>query len=311
MTEQMVERVCAALAQEPLLDSVHLAGGEATLHFELLLSLVRHAVRYDVPLSYVETNAGWCADREETRDKLTQLKSAGLPALLVSASMFHLEFVPFINTRNCVEVGQEVFGPDRVIIWLPHMYRLLAQLPDEQRTWSLPEFCGHFGLELDDPRLPGLYQVIPGGRAPEALRKCYQPRPPEAFRRDLCHSELFSTTHFHIDLYGNLFTGFCAGLAAGTVDELHPEITPERFPLSHTLSEKGPCGLVDLAIREHRFTPRQDGYASKCDLCYDVRQYLHETGGFEELRPGDYYRCGEVGHRLPPPRKRPQATDTG
>ncbi len=288
----MVEHVCAALAREPLLHSVHLAGGEATLRFELLLSLVRVAVKYDVPLSYLETNASWCADREETRDRLLQLKSAGLPALLVSASMFHLEFVPFVNTRNCVEVGHEVFGSDNTIIWLPHTYRLLAQLPDERRTWSLPEFCHHFGLELDDSRLPGLYQVIPGGRAPEALRNCYERRPPEAFRHDRCNGELFSATHFHIDLYGNLFTGFCAGLAAGTVDELHPEITPERFPLTNTLCEKGPYGLSDLAIHEHGFTPRQDGYVSKCDLCYNVRQYLHETGSFEELRPADYYQRG-------------------
>ncbi len=289
MTLETAERVFSALAKEPMLDSIHLAGGEATLRFDHLVDTVRLAVDMGVPLSYVETNAGWCADREETRSKLTRLREAGLPAILVSASMFHNEFVPFAYTRNCVEIGREVFGYGGVIVWLPNMYEMLSKMPGENETHGLREFCEFFGLEQWDSRLPRLYGVIPGGRAPEALQKCYTLRPAEAFRAERCDGEIFSTTHFHIDLYGNLFTGFCAGLVAGTVDNLHPEITPESFPLLHTLVEKGPFGLMEMASRQYGFTPRDAGYASKCDLCYDVRKHMYEKGEFEELRPGDYY----------------------
>jgi hypothetical protein len=42
---------------------------------------------------------------------------------------------------------------------------------------------------------------------------------------------------------------------------------------------KGVCG----------FTPREDGYVSKCDLCQHVRQVLHATGDFPELQPASFY----------------------
>jgi MoaA/NifB/PqqE/SkfB family radical SAM enzyme len=291
MTLDMAERVFSALKDEPMLDSIHLAGGEATLQFDLLVDTVRLAVDMGVPLSYVETNAIWCAEREETREKLAKLRKAGLPAILVSASMFHNEFVPFAYTRNCVEIGEEVLGRGGVIVWLPNMYRILFQMPGENETHSLREFCEFLGISQCDPNIPNLYGVIPGGRAPEGLRECYKLRPAEAFESERCDAEIFSTTHFHIDLYGNLFTGFCAGLAAGTVENLHPEIMEESFPILHTLVEMGPYGLMEMASKGYDFTPREDGYVSKCDLCYEVRKHLHMRGDLHELRPPDYYRC--------------------
>ena len=291
MTLEMAERVFSALTNERMLDSIHLAGGEATLRFDLLVDTVRLAVDMGVPLSYVETNASWCADREETREKLTKLREAGLPAILVSASMFHNEFVPFAYTRNCVEVGKEVFGYGGVIVWLPNMYRIMLQMPGENEIHSLREFCEFLGISQRDPSIPDLYGVIPGGRAPEGLRGCYKARPAEAFGSERCDAEIFSTTHFHIDLYGQLFTGFCAGLVAGTVDNLHPKITAESFPILNRLVEKGPFDLMEMASKDYGFTPRKDGYASKCDLCYDVRKHLHKKGDLHELKPGDYYRC--------------------
>jgi hypothetical protein len=291
MSLEMAERVLVALAHEPALESVHLAGGEATLNSELLLAVVQMAIKHDVRLSYLETNAAWCADLDETFRRLTRLKEAGLPGLLVSASMFHLEFVPFAYTRNCVDAACQVFGRHNVLIWLPHMYAALDQMPDHHRTWRLSEFCDHFGLARYDERLPGLYQTIAAGRAPEALRECYTSYPAERFASERCGHDLCSTTHFHIDLYGNLITGFCAGIASGSIDDLHPEITPDRSPIVHTLCEEGPFGLSELAKHEHGFVHRHEGYVSKCDLCYDVRRQLHTTARFSELRPVDYYEC--------------------
>ena len=289
MSLEMGERVFKALADEPALHSIHLAGGEATLRFDLLLDIVRLCVGTGLPLDYLETNAGWCGDREETREKLIRLREAGLRAILVSASMFHNEFIPFSHTRNCVEEARRVFGRAGAIVWLPHLYEILSQMPEEDKTHTLREFCEGLDIPMWDPKIPNLYQVIPGGRAPEALRKCYSPRPPESFRSARCRSEIMSVTHFHIDLYGNLFTGFCAGLVAGTIDGLHPLIEPERYPLLHLLSEEGPHGLYKMASEEHGYVPLEGGYVSKCDLCYRVRRHLHDAGRFPELRPDAYY----------------------
>ncbi|MHC4860440.1 MAG: radical SAM protein [Planctomycetota bacterium] len=77
MSMEMAERVFAALRREPHLQSIHLAGGEATLRFDLLVETVRLAASAGLPLAYLETNAHWCGDREETREKLTRLLEAG------------------------------------------------------------------------------------------------------------------------------------------------------------------------------------------------------------------------------------------
>lgn len=288
MSLEMAERVFTALSQERGLGPIHLAGGEATLRFELLVDIVKLAIDMNIPLTYLETNASWCGDRAETERKLEKLRDAGLPAVLVSASMFHNEFIPFFKTSNCVEVSQKVFGPENVIVWLPHLYQILSQIPDDHKTHSLEEFCRFAGLEEWSPQLPGLYHVIPGGRVPEALRKCYSPQLAKAYRGVKCRPDLSSTKHFHIDVYGNLFTGLCAGIAPGNIDDLHPKITQEDFPIFYTLCNRGPFGLMELAIADFGFEPNKE-YISKCDLCYSVRKHLNKNGDFKELQPSDYY----------------------
>lgn len=73
VSQEMAEGIFTALARETHLESIHLAGDEATLRFDLLLEMVRLANRIGVPLAYLETNASWCADRGETRQKLAAL----------------------------------------------------------------------------------------------------------------------------------------------------------------------------------------------------------------------------------------------
>jgi hypothetical protein len=289
MSPETARRIFAAFRREPYLHSLHLAGGEAMLRVDLLLEIVRLATSMDLPLDYLETNASWCVDRQVTRERLVALRDAGLPGILVSVSMFHNEFVPFARTRACVEVGHEVFGRGGVTVWLPHLYEMLERMPEDDHTHTIHEFCARFGIPEWDPSLPALYHVIPCGRAPEALRRCYALRPAESFLGETCGREILSTEHFHIDLYGNLFTGLCAGLAPADLERLHPRIVPETFPVTSALIEGGPSALAALATDRHGFRPRPDGYASKCDLCQDVRGHLARAGEYPELRPADHY----------------------
>ena len=147
ITLEMVERVFAALSREPL-DDLHLAGGEPTLQLDLLTDIIRLVGEMRIPLSYVETNARWCTDGEVAEAGLRQLEQAGLPAILVSVSMFHHEFVPFSSSRHCVEAAHKVFGPGRTYIYLPHIYQMLAGFPDEGRH-SLEEFARL--ADIEDP----------------------------------------------------------------------------------------------------------------------------------------------------------------
>jgi len=285
---EAAERIFDVLASEPRLTELHLAGGEPSMNLDLLVDIVRLAGKKGMPLGYVETNASWCKDRDVTHEGLARLREAGLPAILVSVSMFHNEFVPFSHTRNCVEAAGEVFGRGGVLLYLPHMYRMLSQMPDEG-THTLQEFCRWAGIDPDSADVPRSYQVIPAGRAVRALRSCYKPAPAQAFRGDSCEGELLSTSHFHIDNYGNLFTGLCAGIVAADMTDLHPQITPETHPVFTTLCESGSYGLMEKAIADSGFKPCEDGYVSKCDLCYDVRCHLQKETGSPELRPASFY----------------------
>jgi hypothetical protein len=287
MSLETARKVFAALTREPQLYSIHLAGGEATIHLDLLEEIIQLAAQMGIPIEYLETNAHWCTDQQKTKTALERLKKAGLPGLLVSASMFHNEFVPFKRTRLCAEVGREVFGYGNVIVWLPETYKLLSQMPDDG-VHSLEEFCQWAGIEDRLDLLPRLYQLIPGGRTCTALRDCYKETPADSLRRHTCLRELTNTTHFHIDLYGQLFTGLCAGLVTANVDNLHPEITEQSHPIIWKLCTEGPYGLMQWAKDEYNYQPK-DGYISKCDLCIDVRRCLHQTENFNELQPTGFY----------------------
>lgn len=287
MTLDAAERVFAALAGEPRLGDVHLAGGEATLDFDRLLDVIAVARRHRVPISYLETNAVWCVDDATTERKMTALAEAGLRCVLISASPFHNEFIPFARTRRCVAAAERILGPGGAFVWVDPMYRALAQLPAE-RTHTLEEFLQRANLAERPQTLRQLYPMTPGGRVVERLRECFTAQPMAAFEGESCAAELASTQHFHIDPNGNLFTGHCPGIAVATIDDLHPPVSAETHPITTALWQRGPAGLVELA--GDAFEPRPEGYVSKCDLCLHARHVLRATGRYNELRPDAFYQ---------------------
>jgi hypothetical protein len=288
MTLDMAERIFTALKKESYLQSIHIAGGEPTIKWPLLLDVIRLTLKMHIPVEYMETNASWCKNRAITQKKMNELKEAGLPSLLISISMFHNEFVPFLCTRNCVEVAREVFGNENVTLYLPHMYHMIAEMAGDGKH-TIEEFCRHHAIKPDSFSLLKLYDIVPSGRAVRALRHCYQKRSVATFNGQSCKDNLLSITHFHIDHEGNLFTGCCAGIVSATVEDLHPSISSETHPVFSILCTEGPFGLMETAGKEYGFKPRHEGYVSKCDLCLHVREHLSGTGKFPELQPTYFY----------------------
>ncbi len=300
MTLDMAGRVFSALAKEPLLEPVHISGGEVCSRLELLEDVIRLALASGVQVSYVQTNGFWCVDPAATRQTLERLKEAGLGELYVSVSMFHNERIPFRRSRTCVEAARDVFGPSKVTLWSPggvDLYDLLCRMPDDG-THSFEEFRRWSREEgVEDVLTAALDDLVPRGRILKALRGCFRPRPIEAFEGETCIIELTSTEssgttyHYHIDHYGNLVMGCCVGFSPATVEELHPLITAASHPVFHRLCTAGPHGLAGkaMAIEEFGYRPRSQGYLSKCDLCFDVRKHLLAAGGFPELRPASVY----------------------
>ncbi len=289
MSEDLLDAVYSDLRKEPNLQSIHLAGGEPCLNPGLLLTAVRKASAAGVPMAYVETNAGWCEDVEETRAYLSKLKDAGLPALLISVSMFHNEFIPFEYTRNCVEASMDVFGTHGTIVYMQHVYDIFENMALDG-TQTLTEFMEKAGLKETPEVVPKLYGLIRGGRVVSAMREFYRKSPASSYESVNCANDLMGTSHFHIDNYGNLFTGCCAGIVVGRTGDLHPEISEKDHPVFCKVCEEGPLGLMKVAEQECGYEQRPDGYISKCDLCLHVRAALCRTGKYPELTPEFFYR---------------------
>jgi MoaA/NifB/PqqE/SkfB family radical SAM enzyme len=88
---------------------LHFTGGEPFLNFDLLKNAVRIAHELQIPSTFVETNGFWCVEDHSTRERLTELRRAGLHGMLVSVNPFILEQVPFERTERAIRIGREVF----------------------------------------------------------------------------------------------------------------------------------------------------------------------------------------------------------
>jgi len=287
MDAALLERTFAALAREPGFNGLHLAGGEATLDLDLLELALRTAARHGVAIDYLETNAHWCDDETRGRAVFGRLREAGLGAVLISASLYHNEFIPFDRTRAAVVSARATFGTGGVIVWTPQVFSLMQRLPAE-RTHTLVESCRLLGLDPERGDLHRLHGYVrPAGRAASSLRAGLQRHPAEHFRGERCADVLAATGHIHIAPGGELFTGHCPGIAPGDVDDLHPRIGADTA--FATLWHAGPWGLAQRAADEAGFAPDPTGYVSGCDLCFQARKALRTAGRCPDLRPAEAY----------------------
>ena len=270
---------------------VHFAGGEPFLHYGLLLDGVRMASELGIR-SYVETSASWCIDYAESVERFQALRDAGLQAILISCSPFHAERIPPARTLRALRAALEVFGEDRVIVYLPEFLRVV-QLFDIERATPLTGYVEKFGLEEARRILWQGNGIISGGRSGYELGHIARKYPAEAFAQTDCAMDILYAHHSHFDLYGNFISGFCGGLAVGDwhrLPQLLADFRAGRYPpLIEVLVDSGPFGLADLAQTRYGYQPLPDGYAGKCHLCVDVRRYLVEVADFEELRPPGFY----------------------
>jgi hypothetical protein len=270
---------------------VHFTGGEPFLHFSLLMEGVHLAIERGISC-YVETSASWCIDEEEVEERFIALRESGLQALLISCSPFHAERIPPSRMLRAVRVGLEVFGPHRVVVYLPKYLEIVKRFDVEHIT-PLSRYEEVFGAEGASRILWQGYGIISGGRSGYRLGHFVPKYPEEAFAGEKCMGEILHAHHSHFDLYGNYISGFCGGLTIGGWREL-PQILDDfraaRSPqLIGVLIERGSYGLFELAQLEYGYKALPEGYTGKCHLCVDVRRHLVKEDEFAELRPLPFY----------------------
>ncbi len=294
MTEQDLEYFLSQIKQfAPDQRGLHIAGGEPFLNFEVTLRAVELCIEYGVPLQYVETNAFWCEDDDLTVYQLNLLRESGLPAILISASPFHNEFIPFERVDRAVTIGREIYGPYNVLIYTAYFYE---QLQDYNPNSKIPfnRYLNTIGYEQAAQSFITHYGLVPCGRAASQLNFLFQKKPAEAFFNDNCIHEITNPEHIHIDPYGNYIVSLCAGISLGDAHhlrEIFEGIDLQERPIIEILATSGVEGLLKLAQDQFDFQPSPEGYIAKCHLCQDIRAHIVQmTDQFEELTPVEFYR---------------------
>ena len=255
---------------------VHLSGGEPFGDWPGLIDLCRRARAEGLaPLAKIETNAFWAADEAIVRRRVEALDEAGMVKLSISADPFHQQFVPLEHCRLAARVAADVLGADRVQVrW---------------REW-LADGCDTDAMSHDDRRALFARWAATGrdrlgGRAVDELAPQMQRKPAEAFADTQCRQALLRSKHVHADAAGRVMPGTCAGIVLGQADAMSIaevwqalEAEWDRRPVISALARGGPVALLDQAVA-CGFVPR-DGYAGKCELCWDIRRHLAWGGMF-------------------------------
>lgn len=253
--------------------AVHIAGGEAMMEYERMLAICREAAKWGAAPHFIETNATWCTSRAVARQRLAELREAGVRGLLISADPYHLAQFPVDRYLRCYQAAVETFGPENVAA----AAATREQLREMGRTGRDPQGLADY-VRRHPPNMVG--------RAGEVLAGLLPARPIADLAQDrmwhgespgmCCAGEFDAGTmwEIHLDPYGNVQT--CCGVIVGNADRTPlPELMAAGFgtgnPIVSALQEEGPVGLLRMA--EARGYRRQR-YVQKCHLCWQVRKFL-------------------------------------
>ncbi len=267
--------------------SIHIGGGEPFMNIEGLKMVIETAQSTGVQIEYVETNSSWYRDQDSAYEILLSLKEKGLTTLLISISPFHNERIPFQKVKGVIQACKSAnIG---IFPWVSEFFGEIDAF-DDKRPHTLSEYEEAYGHDYLR-RLPSRYWIHLGGRALKTFSRVFETKPcPEIISLNPggC-KELLDVSHFHLDLYGNYIPALCSGLAVFR-DDLGKDITEEKYPILHTLFQRGIAGLYEMVSEEYDFQPK-DRYLSKCHLCTEIRRFLVVLCGadFKDLQPKGFY----------------------
>ena len=258
-----------------------ITGGEALLFFQRVLEIIQSAAEFEMtPVRSIQSNGSWCTNDKLTRQRLTDLRDAGLQGMFFSVDPFHHEYVPFENVRRGITIAEEVFGREHVAVGSRSYF-------DAERIPPVEEYLE--GVEGPP--------AIMTGRAAWALPDYVRKMPLEQILEENCRGgrsdiDPSSVWQINVDAYGYVSSWICSGILLGNAHETplsqilsRPII--EQPQLVQDLVEYGPSCMLDMA-EKHGFQPEK-GYVTRCHLCWDIRTAIHMH--YPELfAPAELYR---------------------
>ncbi|MFW9828636.1 MAG: radical SAM protein [Candidatus Thorarchaeota archaeon] len=243
-------------------------GGEPLLNFDLLISLIEEAKKYNIPKIGLPTNGFWGKDDLIAKKYAQKLKEAGLNQIGFSVDAFHQEFISLNVVRRAIRAAYEAG-----IEWIGLVAQNLGSKGEmnkfNEQTKKITEilskefeFCQLINSEL-----------LMIGRAAKQLTKYYSIM---TIPSDRCL--IFKVPMFMVDPNGWVFHQSCQGICIGNTKEnllskIIADFNYRKHPIIGKLVAKGgPQNLLEIAIEKGY--EAQNGYVDKCHLCFSVRNYL-------------------------------------
>ena len=283
VTPDMAGRICELLAGAGV-KRMHIGGGEPFLKFGSLLSLIDIMVRSGIEVDYIETNAYWYNDETSARERLREIRRFGADTVMVSVDPFHIEYVPLERPLKLVglldELGMNYF------IWQEKYIKRLLKL-DIREKHGRDELGKVLGEDYAQ-RAAGEYGLGVNGRALILARSMLRAQPvSELLSGAPC--DVMSGRHCHVDNYGNFVPPGCPGIAIELGDYFSGNIPEEKYPVAARLMSGGVAKLYEYA-GSLGFQPDDNGYISKCELCYFIRSWLKGNFPSKDLAPDCFYK---------------------
>ena len=120
---------------------------------ERIYPIQESAIRHNIEIEYIETNASWYRDEQSSKEILRELMKRNVYTLLISMDPFHNEYIPFYKVKGLIEACSKVnmgvfpwlmeFWDDLVSLMIEKPIRWRSMLSfGEDYLWNLPKRYG-------------------------------------------------------------------------------------------------------------------------------------------------------------------------
>jgi len=253
------------------LDSFMIFGGEPMLYPEGAIKLFQRAKELGIPEIELITNGFWGTNLEEARKLASQLKEAGVTDVLISIDTFHFPHIPLNGPHNVALASLEL-GIQNVRWNVAILENIDASNKYDQQTKELLKTLSPLNIEAH------FNKVLPQGRAKENLREFLPKQSPKGGCPEK-KTALVNPNCISLDPAG--WASICWNMAIGNakrvpLSKLLTNYDWEKHPITKTLVEKGPLGLMSLRESEG-FDFQEKKYIDRCHLCSELRKFMRKT----------------------------------
>lgn len=269
--------------------SLHIEGGEPFLYTKELIELVVKIENSSINLEYISTNCSWYKNKTESKKILETLKHHGLSRLLLKVSPFQNEHIPLKKVQSIANIAKEI--GINIILWDNDLYSEVNSF-DPSKTHSLQQYIDKYGNNYIK-KLAECFNVSFINRETNSYNKYLNKYSVSEIlsQNQGCDKDFPTNNHFHVDLYGNFIFSHTNGVTC-KIDDIDKKLDAKKYPYLSILTNNGIESLYSLAIKKYNFKPQEEGYISKCHLCFDIRHFLVNKQNINspDLQPLEFYK---------------------